>query len=137
MRLESVLPPRVPLRRCLVVDDSPVSRDLFRSALRRIPGVRVTLASDGAEALRALSRERFDLVLADLDTPVLGALGITAHLRECERDPARRVPVVVVAAGREEDLRPYARELGVSAWMRRPVQAATLQRVARGLLNIP
>ena len=135
MRLESVLPPRVPVRRCLVVDDSPVSRDLFRSALRRIPGVRVTLAADGAEALRALSRERFDLVLADLDAPVLGALALSARLSGGES--GRSVPVVVVAAGREEDLRPYARELGVSAWMRRPVQAATLQRVARGLLNIP
>jgi CheY-like chemotaxis protein len=86
----------------LVVEDHEDTRDMFRRILESL-GARALVARHGHEALGLLGRQRLDLVLCDLQMPVMDGF---AFLRAMRRDPrAPRVPVVAVTAhGADRDL---------------------------------
>lgn len=98
--------PAVAARRktVLVVDDSPVVRDLLAEALRA-HGLQVIEAGDGEEALQKLqSGPSIDLVVTDVDMPKLDGIGLLQQLRQSDRP--RRLPVVMVSMrGSPEDQR--------------------------------
>jgi len=103
-------PPRV-----LVVDDQLTVRELQRTILAAA-GYEVLTACDGREALELLQRgDRVDLVITDIEMPVLDGFGLLAALRDDPRWGS--LPVVIVSArGAEEDRRRGA-EAGADAWM--------------------
>jgi CheY-like chemotaxis protein len=70
--------------RILLVDDNEVSRELAGMMLE--PSHLVTIAANGIEALVKLAFDRFDLVLMDVQMPVLDGLGATALIRTLEAD---------------------------------------------------
>ncbi len=71
--------------RVLAVEDNPVNQVVIRGLLERA-GCRVTLAANGVEALDALAREFFNLVLMDCEMPILDGLSATRALREREAE---------------------------------------------------
>jgi CheY-like chemotaxis protein len=99
----------------LVVDDSPVVRDLLAEALRA-HGLRVLEAQDGADALTHLaSGHAVDLVVTDVDMPRLDGIGLLHELRR--RDGPRRLPIVIVSMrGSEQDQR-RALDAGADAYL--------------------
>ena len=81
--------------RILVVDDTELNRDLLLRRLQR-DGHTVAAASDGAEALRRLAAEPFDVVLLDIMMPGLDGFAV---LERMQADPTlRQVRVVIVSA---------------------------------------
>lgn len=77
--------------RVLVVEDEEVVRRLLQEMLRTQFGCRVDLACDGTEALGALVRENYALVLSDIRMPVMSGPEFFLHLRELQPAMARRV----------------------------------------------
>jgi CheY-like chemotaxis protein len=77
--------------RCLVVDDDPVIRRLVAEMLSDLDYL-VDVAADGLQALRALSSRRYDLVVTDLDMPVLSGY----HLAENIKRKARNTKVIIM-----------------------------------------
>lgn len=93
--------PDVQRRRILVVDDSPLTRELI-SALLEAVGYDITTASDGVEALHILSHAQADLVVTDLEMPGLDGLELTRQLKSHET--LNRLPVIILTTrGGEED----------------------------------
>ena len=94
-------PAPAPRRRILVVDDSPLTRELIGSLLEAV-GYDVVVATDGLEALDLLATTRVDLVCTDLEMPRADGLELTRRLKE---HPTYRVlPVVILTTrGGEED----------------------------------
>lgn len=87
-----------PDRRLLLVDDNDLNA-MLASRLLKTLGFDVTVAENGAVALDAFARGRFDLVLMDCQMPVLDGYAATRHIRELEnRTGARRTPVIAVTA---------------------------------------
>lgn len=84
-----------PEGRCvLVVDDNPLNRMLASEMLLSL-GLRPLVAADGAEAVALACEVRLDLILMDLQMPVLDGLCATRQIRQLEREHCRpRVPVV-------------------------------------------
>jgi PAS domain S-box-containing protein len=83
-------------RRLLLVEDNELNRIVATDLLGGVAGARVDCAENGAEALERLSRERYDLVLMDLQMPVMDGLETTARLR---REPAlAQLPVIAMTA---------------------------------------
>ncbi|SEL64525.1 two-component system, chemotaxis family, sensor histidine kinase and response regulator WspE [Stigmatella aurantiaca] len=93
--------PDIQRRRILVVDDSPLTRELI-SALLEAVGYDITTASDGVEALHILSHAPADLVVTDLEMPGLDGLELTRQLKSHET--LNRLPVIILTTrGGEED----------------------------------
>jgi two-component system, chemotaxis family, sensor kinase CheA len=88
-------------RRILVVDDSPLTRELI-SALLEAVGYDILTAADGVEALHLLSHSQVDLVVTDLEMPGLDGLELTRQLKAHEA--LNRLPVIILTTrGGEED----------------------------------
>ncbi len=66
--------------RVLVVDDEKEIRTFLLKALTRVGGFQVELAENGAEALKILEKEKFDLVVTDMKMPVMGGLQLAAEI---------------------------------------------------------
>jgi len=80
--------------RVLVADDNPDNR-MAASDMLEYFGLQALLAADGAQAVAIAANNRLDLILMDLQMPVLDGLGATRQIRQSEREQVRaRVPVV-------------------------------------------
>lgn len=78
----------------LIVDDQRSIRAMVRSELRQLGLDKVTEAEDGNAALALMARNRFDLVVTDLNMPGLDGMGL---LRAMRKDPrTARIPVVLL-----------------------------------------
>ncbi|GBD43419.1 Signal transduction histidine-protein kinase BarA [bacterium HR40] len=123
--LEAVAGPPLTI---LVADDNPVNLRLLSVMLGRL-GHRVLEASDGQEALALFEREPVDLVLLDVQMPVLDGLATVARIR-AHPDPAKAAtPVVAVTANAlAEDVVAY-RRAGMDDCLAKPIDRLALGRV--------
>ncbi len=111
--------------RALVVDDNLVNQIVLREMLRRL-GLDVTVAADGLAALEATEAERFDVVLTDLQMPVLDGVSFLRALRAREGDAAR-LPVIVLSAGVDDDARAACLAAGAEAVLDKPITVAQVE----------
>jgi CheY-like chemotaxis protein len=101
----------------LVVDDSPVVRDLISEALRA-HGIRVIEASDGQEALERLAAHpSVELVVTDFEMPRLDGPGLIRALRGRTSPAARRIPAVVVSMRGSDADKQAAMDAGADAYL--------------------
>ncbi len=119
----------------LIVDDSAAMRKQLTYALQRIPGVSAVEATDGADAWRKLCTAAFDIVLTDINMPLLDGLKLVALVRA--GGAHQRVPIVVITTEGAEADRKRAMSLGASAYLVKPVQATQVVDAVKALLRIP
>ncbi|AGC46491.1 MULTISPECIES: response regulator [Myxococcus] len=120
--------------RALVVDDSQAMRRSIMYALQRISGMVCTEAQDGAEGLKKLTQGRFDLVLTDINMPLMDGLKLIHHIRQATDH--RGVPIVVITTEGAAADRERAMNLGASAYLVKPVQAKVVMDTVRDLLKL-
>jgi two-component system chemotaxis response regulator CheY len=121
--------------RCLVVEDSPMMRQLLVQALSRIERVRVTEADDGVDGLRKLAGGRFDIILTDINMPIMDGLKLVKRVRT---DPVHKdVPIVIVSTEGAAEDRQRALSLGANAYIVKPIQASQVLSTVRALLHLP
>jgi sigma-B regulation protein RsbU (phosphoserine phosphatase) len=102
----------------LVVDDVPENRDLLVRRLQRLGINEVEQAANGVEALAAIERRNFDLVLLDIMMPELDGFGVLERLKANGR--VNDLPIVVISALSE--IEPVVRciELGAEDFIFKP-----------------
>jgi two-component system chemotaxis response regulator CheY len=115
----------------LIVDDEPLTRVLLRRILARELGCTVSEAKDGLEALSAAQSQPPDLIISDLNMPLMDGIELLEALRQFP--PLAAVPVVIMTAARETGPVHRAIELGVLDYLLKPLQN---DRVAGRLLGI-
>jgi len=116
----------------LVVDDSTAMRRQLAVALRRVPGLQAIEAGDGAEAWRKLASGTFDILITDVNMPVLDGLKLISLVRA--GGPHQRIPVVVVTTEGAEADRRRALSLGADDYLVKPVQANQVIDAVKKLL---
>ena len=121
------MPPYGPMTNILIVEDSPTMRQLISFALKRFENVFIREASDGVEALRVLQEKAFDVVLADINMPVMGGLKLIHHIRSTEE--YKHIPVVIITTEGAEEDRQRALNLGADAYLTKPIQTQELVSV--------
>ncbi len=120
--------------RCaLIVEDSPTMRQLILFALRRIPGLSFIEASNGAEALEVLRKQNVDIILLDLNMPVMSGFTFLERLQEVKEKKLPPV-VVITTEGALEDVE-RAQQLGAKSYVTKPVQAASLASTVSDVLE--
>jgi CheY-like chemotaxis protein len=111
----------------LVADDNPINQR-HMVALLKSQGHTGVVVNDGDKVLRCLAQLRFDLVLLDVQMPVLDGLQALAEIRARERAGAARVPVILVTANDLPGDRIRFLQLGADGYVTKPVDPAALQQ---------
>jgi two-component system, chemotaxis family, chemotaxis protein CheY len=106
--------------RILIVDDSSVMRKIVERSLRQagINIAQVLEAGNGAEALGVLNQGRVDLILCDINMPVMDGLEFVQQLPGVEN--AKGVPVVMITTEGSEDHVVRALSAGARGYIRKP-----------------
>jgi two-component system sensor histidine kinase/response regulator len=107
----------------LAVEDNPVGVTVLRHALERHP-VRADFAMSGQEALDAAAARHYDLVLMDLQMPGMDGLETTTAMRKLPGYEA--VPILALTANTGDDLRERCRQIGMRAFLSKPIKSAEL-----------
>ena len=111
--------------RLLLADDNPVNAKLARILLERA-GHEVDAVPDGLRAVEAVRQGHYDLVLLDVQMPVMGGLEATERIRALP-DPARAsVPIVAVTANAMRGDREVCLAAGMDGYLTKPINAAAL-----------
>jgi putative two-component system response regulator len=118
----------------LIVDDEIVSVMLLEQALRAVDGIVVRSFTDPRAALEAVRSEGCDLLITDVDMPGMTGLELIAACRDDER--ARDVPIVVLTASTQRDLRRRAMEAGALDFLSKPLDAAEVRARARNMVDL-
>lgn len=117
--------------RVLLAEDNEVNQKVATKMLSKL-GAKFEVAADGQEALEALSRSHFDLVLMDLQMPRLDGLEATIALRSRRASAVNsNVPVVALTAHATDDHRKRCFESGMSDFLTKPLRLKDLRRVLR------
>jgi len=119
---------------CLVVEDSPMMRQLLVLALTRVKNLRVTEADDGVDGLRKLAGGKFDIIITDINMPIMDGLKLVKRVRT---DPTHReVPIIIITTEGSNEDRKRALELGANAYITKPIQAPQVIAKVKELLKI-
>jgi PAS domain S-box-containing protein len=119
--------PPVPLRRVLCIDDNEVNLELLRAMLGRMPGLQLSTYSRPAEGLAAALAQPPDLVLLDIQMPLMDGHEVLRRLKADARTAA--VPVVALSADATPAEMDAARASGFVEYVTKPVALEGLQRV--------
>lgn len=119
---------------CLVVEDSAMMRQLLVFALARVKNLAVTEADDGVDALRKLATSHYDLIITDINMPVMDGLKLISRVRNDTTHAATPI-IVITTEGGEEDRR-RALALGANAYISKPIQATHVIAQVKTLLKL-
>jgi two-component system chemotaxis response regulator CheY len=116
------------------VEDSPTMRQLISFSLKRIRNSRVVEATDGVDALKKLSEGKFNLIIADINMPLMDGLKLLSLVR---KDPNyKQTPVIIVTTEGAEVDREKGLKLGANAYLSKPIQTNELLKTVKELLQI-
>jgi len=119
----------------LVVEDSPTMRQLIGFALKRLPNTAITEAADGVDGLKKINSDHFDLIITDINMPVMDGLKLISLVR---RDVSyRNIPIMIITTEGGAEDRERALALGAVAYITKPIQASQVLDTAKNLLGMP
>jgi len=119
---------------CLVVEDSPMMRQLLVFALSRVKNLKVTEADDGVDGLRKLAGTKFDLILTDINMPIMDGLKLVKRVRS---DPMHKeTPIIIITTEGSTEDRQRALQLGANAYITKPIQAPQVIAKVKELLKM-
>jgi two-component system chemotaxis response regulator CheY len=116
----------------LVVEDSPTMRQLISFSLKRFKNARIIEAVDGVDALKKLSGERIDLILTDINMPVMDGLKLVSLVRQNAQ--LKEIPIIIITTEGAEEDRERGLALGANAYISKPIQSSHLIKTISELL---
>ena len=115
----------------LVVDDSPIDRILAGNMLLKEPGMTVSYAVDGADAMEQIQSQLPDAVVSDLQMPEMDGLQLVAAIKQ--RYPL--LPVILMTAQGSEEIAAEALRLGAASYVPKPSLAKYLGDVVGRIIS--
>ena len=118
----------------LVVEDSPTMRQLIVFALKRIRGFQIVEANDGVDGLKKLSADKFDLILTDINMPIMDGLKLVSMVRN---DPNyKETPIIVITTEGATEDRERALALGADEYITKPIQTMQILETVKKLMKV-
>jgi CheY-like chemotaxis protein len=122
--------------RILVAEDNAVNR-LLVTALLTKRGYTVITAVNGREALAAVTRDAFDLVLMDVQMPEMDGLEATAAIRKLEAVTGAHVPIIALTAHAMKGDREICLAAGMDEYLSKPIDAEQLFALVEAMTGAP
>ncbi len=117
----------------LVVEDSPTMRQLISFAIKRIPQSRIIEATDGVDALKKLSSEKIDIILADINMPIMDGLKLVSLVRN---NPSYKdIPIIIITTEGAEEDKNKALAIGANAYLTKPIQTQELMKLVNRFIS--
>jgi len=117
----------------LVVEDSPTMRQLISFSLKRFKNAKIIEAVDGVDALKKLSGEKIDLILTDINMPVMDGLKLVSLVRQNAQ--LKEIPIIIITTEGAEEDRERGLALGANAYISKPIQSSHLIKTISELLT--
>jgi len=118
----------------LLAEDNVVNQRLALRMLEKL-GYNITLAENGLNALQAVEREHFDLILMDVQMPVMGGFEATAKIREMEAKRKRRTPIIAMTAHAIQGYREKCLEGGMDGYISKPIHINSVRKTIEEFLQ--
>jgi serine/threonine protein kinase/CheY-like chemotaxis protein len=121
-------------RRILIADDSAAARLHARGVLQDLGFRQFTEAADGAAAVAAVAREKFDLIVSDYNMPFMDGRGLLGYLKQ---DPAlAAIPVILVTTEADPEKLDAVRQLGAAAILDKSFRPAAVREILDRLAGL-
>jgi signal transduction histidine kinase/ActR/RegA family two-component response regulator len=120
--------------RILVAEDNAINQKVIVRMLEK-RGHRVVVVEDGEEALAAVEREAFDLLLLDVQMPQLSGFEVTRRLRTREGSGGSRLPILAMTAHVLKGDRERCLAAGMNGYLGKPIQADELFRTIEEVMS--
>ncbi|HLZ65952.1 MAG TPA: response regulator [Aliidongia sp.] len=121
-------------RRVLLVEDNVINQKVARALLERA-GHQVEVAAQGADALARIEAASYDIVLMDIQMPVMDGLEATRHIRARADDKAR-LPIIAMTANAMEGAREEYLAAGMDEYISKPVNAGRMLELVERLAGV-
>jgi CheY-like chemotaxis protein len=115
----------------LIAEDSRDTRIMLKRAFE-LKGYNVLEAEDGNEALEVVNETRPNLIVVDLNMPVVDGLETIKEIRRLEA-PGEQVPIVAITAFDVYGMKEAAMEIGCNTYLSKPLDMEELDRALKGL----
>jgi PAS domain S-box-containing protein len=119
----------------LLAEDNLVNQKITTRMLEKL-GHAVTVASNGREALDAIGRQTFDLILMDIQMPEMSGFEATETIRRQERGSGKHLPIIALTAHAMDGDRERCLESGMDGYISKPVRGEELSRAIGSLLAV-
>jgi two-component system sensor histidine kinase/response regulator len=118
----------------LLAEDNSINRKLAKTLLEKRDW-RVIDVANGTEALEAMKKERFDLILMDVQMPVLDGFEATAAIRQNEKKTGAHIPIIAMTAHAMQGDKEKCLEAGMDDYLSKPMKANELYTIVERLMN--
>ncbi len=119
------------MKKALTVDDSFTVRNLVKMTLEGL-GFQVDEASNGKEALSKAAANKYDIIICDINMPVMNGLDF---LKEFKKNN-RATPVLMVTTETESSKKQIAKQYGATGWIVKPFNPNDLIKVVKRVVRI-
>ncbi|MBF0523622.1 MAG: PAS domain S-box protein [Deltaproteobacteria bacterium] len=123
-------------KRILLVEDNLVNQFITKKLLEKF-GQQVEIATDGQQALDRSSSGEFDLILMDVEMPVMDGLDATRAIRETEKTTGKHIPIIAMTAYAMGDDRERCLASGMDDYLTKPINSEKLFEVINKFVSIP
>ena len=120
-------------KKILVVEDSPTMRQLLCFALKRL-NVQIVEANDGIDGLKKVTSDKFDLIITDINMPIMDGLKLVSLVRS--NPTYKDIPIIIVTTEGSEEDRKRGLALGANAYISKPIQSGQVISLVKSMLNI-
>jgi len=128
VELEQVIAPNTQGWKVLLAEDNAINQKVAIGILSKL-GHTILLASDGKQALEILAEQSVDLILMDVQMPILDGFETTGIIREREKKNGGHLPIVAMTAHAMKGDRERCLDAGMDNYLTKPVRSEELQRV--------
>ena len=123
----------------LLVDDNPMNLDLASRLLKK-KGHEVTTAENGKEAVDLFLKSYFDVILMDLDMPVINGIEATQQIRSKEKassiNTPAYTPIIAMTAHDQETERTACLVVGMDGFINKPIDIKTLNLTIHDIIKV-
>lgn len=109
--------------RVLIAEDNPNNQELMKMYVKSFGGV-PEIVENGKQALDSFKKEAFDIILMDLNMPVLDGFSTSERIRELNPD----IPIIAVSVYGEEEIKDKRKKSGINAYVEKPYHRNDLFR---------